>query len=79
VRQRIARRPAGTLGADADSVGGRTATPSEPWGRARSQKRLPVEVRQRLLDAINAGQPFRAALRDLGLTSNRVFGLTRTD
>ncbi|HLM22295.1 MAG TPA: hypothetical protein VK390_12330 [Propionibacteriaceae bacterium] len=36
-------------------------------------------MRQRLLDAINAGQPFRVALRDLGLTSNRVFGLTRTD
>jgi hypothetical protein len=36
-------------------------------------------VRQRLLDAIYAGQPFRAVLRDLGLTSNRVFGLTRTD
>jgi hypothetical protein len=41
--------------------------------------RLPVEVRQRLLDAINADQPFRAVLRDLGLTSSRVFGLTRTD
>ena len=49
------------------------------WGRARAQKRLPVEVRQQLLDAIYAGQPFRAVLRDLGLTSNRVFGLTRTD
>jgi transposase-like protein len=49
------------------------------WGRARAQKRLAVEVRQQLLDAIDAGQPFRAVLRDLGLTSNRVFGLTRTD
>ncbi len=36
-------------------------------------------MRQQLLDAIYAGQPFRAVLRDLGLTSNRVFGLTRTD
>jgi hypothetical protein len=36
-------------------------------------------VRQQFLDAIYAGQPFRAVLRDLGLTSNRVFGLTRTD
>jgi hypothetical protein len=35
-------------------------------------------VRQ-LLDAIYAGQPFRTVLRDLGLTSNRVFGLARTD
>ena len=49
------------------------------WGRAHAQKQLPVEVRQQLLDAIYAGQPYRAVLRDLGLTSNRVFGLTRTD
>jgi hypothetical protein len=48
-------------------------------GRARAQKRLSVEVRQQLLNAIYAGQPFRAVLRDLGLSSNRVFGLTRTD
>ena len=48
-------------------------------GRARAQERLPVEVRQQLLDAINAGQPFRQLLRDLGLSSNRVFGLARTD
>jgi hypothetical protein len=36
-------------------------------------------VRHRLLAAIYSGQPFRTVLRDLGLTSNRVFGLTRTD
>ena len=36
-------------------------------------------MRKQLLDALYAGQPFRAVLRDLGLTSNRVFGLTRTD
>ncbi|HJQ89152.1 MAG TPA: hypothetical protein VJ820_17025 [Propionibacteriaceae bacterium] len=51
----------------------------QAWRLARAQKRLPIEVRQRLLDAINAGQPFRTVLRDLGLTSNRVFGLARTD
>jgi hypothetical protein len=49
------------------------------FGRARAQKRLPLEVRQQLLDAIDAGQPFRTVLRDLGLTSNRAFGLARTD
>jgi hypothetical protein len=49
------------------------------WRLARAQKRLPVELRQQLLDAIYAGQPFRTVLRDLGLTSNRVFGLARTD
>jgi hypothetical protein len=47
--------------------------------RARAQKRLPVEVRQQLLNAIYAGQPFRTVLRDLGLTSNQVWGLTKTD
>lgn len=38
-----------------------------------------MEVRQQLLDAIYAGQPFRTVLRDLGLSSNRVFGLARID
>ena len=47
--------------------------------RARAQTRLPVEMRQQLLDAIYAGQPFRTVLRDLGLTSNQVWGLTKTD
>ena len=47
--------------------------------RARAQARLPADVRQQLLDAIYAGQPFREALRDLGLTSNQVWGLALTD
>src|SRR4029453_17391605 len=49
------------------------------FGRARAQARLPVELRQQLLDAIYAGQPFRTTLRDLGLTPNQVWGLARTD
>jgi hypothetical protein len=36
-------------------------------------------VRRKLLGAIYRGQPFRAILRDLGLTSNQVWGLTKTD
>jgi hypothetical protein len=40
---------------------------------------LPVEVRQELLDAIYSGQSFRTVFRDLGLTSNQVFGRTKTD
>jgi hypothetical protein len=48
-------------------------------GRSRAQQRLPVEMRQRLLDAIYEGQPFRTVLRDLGMTSNQVWGLTKTD
>jgi hypothetical protein len=49
------------------------------FGRARAQKRLPVELRQQLLDAIYAGQPFRTTLRNLGLTANQVWGLKKTD
>ena len=48
-------------------------------GRTRAQQRLPVEMRQQLLDAIYGGQPFRTVLRDLGLTSNQVWGLAKTD
>jgi hypothetical protein len=48
-------------------------------GRARARQRLGVELRQQLLDAIYAGQPFRMVLRDLGLTPNQVWGLTKTD
>jgi hypothetical protein len=49
------------------------------YGRARAQKRLSIELRQQLLDAIDAGQPFTTTLRDLGLTPNQVWGLTKTD
>ena len=47
--------------------------------QARAQRRLLPEVRQQFLDAIYSGQPFRQILRDLGLTSNQVWGLTKTD
>jgi hypothetical protein len=40
---------------------------------------MPVKARQQLLDAIYVGKPFRQALRDLGLTPNQVWGLTKTD
>jgi hypothetical protein len=33
--------------------------------RAKADERLPIEVRQQLLEAINGGKPFRQALRDL--------------
>jgi hypothetical protein len=36
-------------------------------------------VRQQLLDAIYDGKPFRQVLRNLGLTPNQVWGLTKTD
>ena len=47
--------------------------------RGRAQVLLPIELRQQLLDAIYAGQPFRRTLRDLGLTPNQVWGLTKSD
>jgi hypothetical protein len=47
--------------------------------RRKAQRRLPSDVRQQLLDAIYGGQPFRTVLRDLGLTSNQVWGLAKTD
>ena len=58
-------------GAHSDIARGRT--------RAKAAARLPVEVRQQLLDAICTGKPFRLALRDLALTPNQVWGLTQTD
>ena len=36
-------------------------------------------MREQPLAAIRRGQPFRAALRDLALTSNQVWGLAKTD
>lgn len=36
-------------------------------------------MRQKLLDAIDTGAAFRTVVRDLGLTSQQVWGLTRTD
>jgi hypothetical protein len=47
--------------------------------RRKAQERLPPDLRQQLLDAIHGGERFRTAIRDLGVTSNRVWGLTKTD
>jgi hypothetical protein len=47
--------------------------------RARAQARLPAKVRQRLLKGIYAGTPFRSVVREVGLTSQQVWGLTKTD
>ena len=40
---------------------------------------MTLGVRNQFLDAIYAGKPFKPAVRDFGLTSNQVWGLTRTD
>jgi hypothetical protein len=43
------------------------------YGRARAQDRLSIELRDQLLAAIFAGQPFRQVLSDLVLTPNQVW------
>ncbi len=47
--------------------------------RRKAQDRHPAMYGQQLPDAIYSGQPFRTVLRDLGLTSNQVCGLTKSD
>jgi uncharacterized protein with von Willebrand factor type A (vWA) domain len=44
------------------------------WRQARARKRLPVDLRQQLREAIYAGQPFRTVIHDLELTPNRCGG-----
>jgi hypothetical protein len=49
-------------------------------GRRKAQgARLPADLHQQLLDAIHEGRPFRTALRELDLTPNQVWRLTKTD
>jgi hypothetical protein len=68
-----------TEGCDCDQCRRAQNDAARARGRARAQARLPVDTRQQLLDAICSGRPFRTVLRDLGLTSNQVFGLARAD
>ena len=69
----------GLRAATAASAGKHRTTRPGERERARAQQRLPVKMRQQLLDAIYDGQSFRTVLRDLGLTSNQVWGLTKPD
>ena len=71
--------PAGWKGASATDVGKRRTTAPVHASGARPQARLPLQVRQRLLDAIHASHPFRTVLRELRLTRNQVWGVTKTD
>jgi hypothetical protein len=54
-------------------------TPRRRGSGVRRKSDSPVEVRQQLLDAIYDDQPFRTVVRDLGLTTNQVWGLGNTD
>ena len=68
-----------TEGCDCDRCRQAQNDAARARGRRKAQARLPVETRQQLLDAIYRGKPFRESLRDLGLTPNQVWGLTKTD
>ena len=83
-RRRGPQVPHGTLtrwleGCDCDRCREAQNDAARARFRRKAQERLPAEVRQQLLDAIYSGQPFRTVLRDLGLTPNQVWGLTKTD
>jgi hypothetical protein len=83
-RRRGPQVPHGTLtrwleGCDCDRCRETQNDAARARFRRKAQERLPVEVRQQLLDAIYGGQPFRTALRQLGVTSNQVWGLAKTD
>lgn len=74
-RLRMGREHGGLTAAIACSAGKLKTTPRRHTGEPRHK----TGSRQQLLDAIGTGRPFRQILRDLGLTSNQVWGLTKTD
>jgi hypothetical protein len=79
LRHRTARRHGGTTAAAAPTCRITHRDIARVRKRTRAQARLSADVRQQLLDAIYGGRPFPIAQRDLGLTSNQVWGLTKTD
>jgi hypothetical protein len=78
LRPRTARRHGGTTAAAAPPVAQHPDI-ARVRKRANAQERLPAAVGQEVLDGISAGRPFCTVLRDLGLTPNQVWGLTKTD
>lgn len=83
-RRRGPQAPHGTVtrcleGCDCDGCHQAQNDAARARFRRRAQERLPAEKRRQLLDAIYTGKPFRAVLTDLDLTSNQVWGLTKTD
>lgn len=81
-RRRGPQVPHGTLtrwleGCDCDRCREAQNDAARARFRRKAQQRLPTAVRQQLLDGIYRGEPFRAVLHELGLTSNQVWGLTK--
>jgi hypothetical protein len=78
-RWHTAPSPGGWKGATAIDAGKAQNDAARARFGRRAQARLPLEVRKQFLDAIYAGKAFKTAIRDFGLTSNQVWGLTKTD
>ena len=83
-RRRGPQVPHGTLtrwleGCDCDQCREAQNDAARARFRRTAQARFSIEVQKQFLDAIYAGKPFKTAIRDLGLTSNQVWGLTKTD
>jgi hypothetical protein len=70
---------AGIAAAAAPSADARTVTFREPGDVLERRDDSQQAYGRILLDAIYDRKPFRQALRDLGLTPNQVWGLTKTD
>ena len=83
-RRRGPQVPHGTLtrwleGCDCDGCREAQKDAARARFRAQCASAAPRRGAEQLLDAIYGGQPFRTVLRDLGVTSNQVWGLTKTD
>jgi hypothetical protein len=61
------------------SAGRHTATPSEPGDKPEHGSGSPSRSWQQLLDGVYGRRPFRTVIRDLELTPNQLWGLTKTD
>ena len=69
----------GRAAVDAPPAERRTLTRKGRARRTNAQTRLPAKVRQQLLNDIYAGRQFKTIVRDLGLTSQQGWGITKTD
>jgi hypothetical protein len=70
---------AGTPAVDAHSAAKRTATPSEPGDEPDRRSGYRSSCGSNFWIGFMPGEPFRTTLRKLRLTSNQVWGLTKTD
>ena len=61
------------------SLAWRTLTRKGPVGESMRKHGSPPKSGSGFARASNAGTPFRSVVRELGLTSQQVWGLTKTD